>query len=121
MVEEFFTDKMFNCLGIYDSQNFYNVLYEDYSDYNNRDSFSYIKNSVFYDFFYESRVDVPRVFKKTKSVRRPQNELFLLKLNNYIMRDGDRYKSYKLLNYAINKIYSSNKDSKNIFNVLIYE
>jgi hypothetical protein len=59
--------------------------------------FEYRHYSTFISFFRDHTIDIPRCFRKTKSVRRRINESDILKLNNYFMRHGLRAKSWGLL------------------------
>jgi hypothetical protein len=65
----------------------------------------FLKNRTFTSFFRENNIDVPRCFKKTKSVRRSNNELHLLKFNNYLMRDGKRAQSFKYLSQILSNVF----------------
>ena len=69
--------------------------------------FEYLHYSTFIMFFSENQIDVPRCFRKTKSVRRRINENDFLKFNNYFMRHGLRYMSWSLLSgilYDLNRL-----------------
>ena len=84
-----------------------------YGMYEVEDSFEFMKYSGFYNFFITNRVDVPRFFRKTRSVKRKVNELLLLKFNNYLMRHGKRYKCLKMLHsimFALHHEYKSLRD-----------
>lgn len=60
-------------------------------------------------FFRDNLIDVPRCFAKTKSVRRPINQVDLLKFNNYLMRDGKRLKLFGKLSKSIKFIIQEQK------------
>ena len=132
--ETYFREKLEHCLDLTDSKLFFTELEDNYGIYDTTDSFWYLNYSTFNSFFAESLIDIPRCFKKTKSVKRPNNELDLVKFNNYFMRDGLRYKSFSFLtkslwnavselqytNYRTNKTYSTWKDLFLVFSSLVF-
>ena len=73
------------------------------------ETFEFSNYSTFTDFFISSQVDTPRCFRKTHSVRRSINETDLLKINNYLMRQGKRQKTLNLLVQAWNEISRQNR------------
>lgn len=56
------------------------------------------RQSNFIEFFKQSGVDTPNLFKTSRSLYRPSGKIDYLKFVNYLMRDGKRWKSLKLLN-----------------------
>lgn len=75
-----------------------NFLLDEFASDHARHDFEFLANSTFVSFFRSNLIDIPRCFRITKSMRRPKNEIMLLKLNNYLMRGGKRYKTLNLLN-----------------------
>jgi hypothetical protein len=103
--EEFYEDRFFSCVKLKKQNELKNLLLNDYGIHESIDDFFYLKNRTFTSFFRENNVDVPRCFKHTKSTRRPNNELHLLKFNNYLMRDGKRAQSFKYLSNALSDVF----------------
>mgnify|MGYP007121698774 FL=1 len=101
MKEDFFREQLQHCLEINESKVFYSELEDGYGQYDPMDSFWYLNYSTFNTFFSEASVDIPRCFKKTKSMKRANNEIDLLKFNNYFMRAGQRYKSFSFLSKTL--------------------
>jgi hypothetical protein len=101
MDDDFYLEKLKHCLSIYDTNLFFDELWEEYGVYETLESFQYMNQSTFYSFFDTHSIDVPKCFEKTLSVKRFINELNLLKFNNYFMRDGQRYKSFRYLSKSI--------------------
>lgn len=99
--EEFYEDRLDHCLTLHDSNEFTELLLEHYGEHESIDDFEYLKERTFTSFFRNNQIDVPRCFRKTKSVRRSINQIDLLKLNNYLMRDGKRLKVFKALSQAL--------------------
>lgn len=99
--EEFYEDRFSHCLSMSETHDFKNLLLDDYGDDEAIDDFEYLRERRFTSFFTENGIDVPRCFSKTRSVRRPLNEVKLLKLNNYLMRDGKRAQAFKFLSKAL--------------------
>lgn len=99
--EEFYEDRLNHCLGLSDSHEFVDLLLEHYGEHESIDDFNYLKDRSFTNFFRNNSIDVPRCFRKTKSVRRPINQIDLLKLNNYLMRDGKRLKVFGALSRTL--------------------
>ena len=132
--EDFFREKLQHCLTLSDSKLFFAELEDGYGMYDTVDSFWYLNHSTFNLFFSESLVDIPKCFKKTKSVKRLNNEIDLLKFNNYFMRKGLRYKSFTFLaqtlwslltelqtsNYRINKTFTSWRDLFIVFTSITF-
>ena len=110
MREKFFTEKIQHCLAVTESSEFFNEVEDEYGIFVVADDFDYLRFSTFYSFFGENNLDVPRFFKKTKSVKRPINEVSLLKFNNYFMRKGARYKSTKVLLNVLWSLFSDIKE-----------
>jgi len=99
--EEFVNDRVQNCLNFRELSSFYTERDDEYGLYRIEESFEYLTTSKFYSFFITNSVDVPRFFKKIRSVKRPINEVGYLKLNNYIMRHGKKLKTLQLLNHTL--------------------
>jgi hypothetical protein len=89
-------------------------MLEEFGLENAKDDFEYLQNTTFTNFFKASNVDVPRCFKKTKTIRRSINEVEILKLNNYLMRQGKRAKTFKFLSNSINTSFNNYIDSNKI-------
>lgn len=99
--EEFYEDRLALCLNVKYNLEFNEVLLDHYGEHEAFEDFFYIKEKNFTDFFRNNAIDVPRCFSKTKNIRRPINQLDLLKLNNYLMRDGKRLKTFNFLSQSI--------------------
>jgi hypothetical protein len=99
--EEFYEDRFFPCLKIKETPELIFLLLEEYGTHESINDFFYLKHRTFTSFFRENQIDVPRCFNNTKSVRRSNNELHLLKLNNYLMRDGKRAQSFNYLSKSL--------------------
>lgn len=95
--DEFYEDRLDHCLKVTESLDFDDVLMDHYGEHEAIDDFGYLKERSFTAFFRDNAIDVPRCFRKTRSVRRPLNQVDLLKFNNYLMRDGKRLKVFKYL------------------------
>jgi len=104
--EEFFEDRLSHCLKVPQDFIFEEFLLEEFGLENAKEDFEYLKNVTFTNFFKSSNVDVPRCFRRTKTIRRPINEVEILKLNNYLMRQGKRAKTFKFLSRSINKSFN---------------
>lgn len=104
--EEFYEDRFFPCITVQKQIELKNLLLDEYGTHEAIDDFFYLKNRTFASFFRENRVDVPRCFNQTRSVRRSNNELHLLKFNNYLMRDGKRAQSFKHLSKVLSTSFS---------------
>lgn len=113
---EFLRDKVSNCLSINELPSFYNELEDEYGISNGSDDFGYLVQSGFYEFFNSNNVDVPRFFKKTKSVKRGINNINLIKFNNYFMRSGKRYKALRLLMGTMWSIFEDIKSAPTLNN-----
>jgi len=111
--EEFYEDRLKHCLLIKETNEFKNILLDHYGEHESIDEFEYLKERNFTMFFRENLIDIPRCFRKTKSVRRPINQIDLLKLNNYLMRDGKRIKVFKYLLSTVWSILDSLKNQSN--------
>ena len=103
--EEFYDDRFFSCVKLQKQNELKNLLLTEYGTHEAIDDFNYLKNRTFTSFFRENNVDVPRCFNNTKSTRRSNNELHLLKFNNYLMRDGKRSQSFKHLSKVLSNIF----------------
>ena len=105
--KKFFEQRLDHCLLIPQNTIFNEFMLEEFSKENSKDEFEYLSNITFTNFFKSSNVDVPRCFKRTKTIRRPINEIEILKLNNYLMRQGKRYKTFKFLAKSMNQTFNS--------------
>lgn len=85
-----------------------------YGEHEAIDDFEYLKERTFTSFFRNNSIDVPRCFQKTRSVRRPINQVDLLKLNNYLMRDGKRMKVFGYFSKSLWSIFSTRPDFEEI-------
>jgi hypothetical protein len=86
--------------------NFYDEIEDGYGIYDVEDNFDFMTYSSFYSFFSANTVDVPKFFKKTKSIKRQVSEITFLKFNNFFMRKGKRVKTTNLLNRTLFNISS---------------
>ena len=103
--DEFYQHRFNHCLSLTESNELKNFLLDEYGSHNAFDNFWYLKKRSFTSFFTENSVDVPICFNKTFSVRKPINEIKLLKWSNYLMRNGQRSKISKIFNIALYKQY----------------
>ena len=108
--EEFYENRFFPCITLQKQTELKHLLLDEYGVHESIDSFFYLKNRTFVSFFREHSVDVPRCFKSTTSIRRATNELHLLKLNNYLMRDGKRGQSFNHLSHVLAKLFNTVQD-----------
>ena len=69
--------------------------------------FKYVTASSFKLFFQQHKIDIPTLFKPSKSLYRPNNEILLLKFNNYIFRSGQLFKTSKLFNIVLWGLFPS--------------
>jgi len=97
------------------------MLLERYGLDNSLDNFSYLRESSFINFFKEHLIDTPTCFSKTKSMRRKVNEIDVMKLNNYFMRDGKRWKFLKLLLTINHQLFNSSVLSNYKNNILTWK
>jgi len=97
----FLRDRIPDPFNLLYSFEFYEEKEDAYGIYEVEDDFEYLKDSTFYQFFGNNQIDVPYCFRLTKSVRRPINEINILKFNNYLMRHGKRYQTLTWLFDAI--------------------
>ena len=77
------------------------IMPETLPDPNFNKNFDYLKYNSFIQFFTNLNLNVPRIYRKSKSLRRRQNEFDLLRMNNFLMRHGLRYKSLKYLTLSL--------------------
>ena len=105
--KKFFEQRLDHCLNFSQNTPFNEFMLEEFSKENAKNEFEYLSNITFTNFFKSSSVDVPRCFKRTKTIRRSINEIEILKLNNYLMRQGKRYKTFKFLSKSINQTFNS--------------
>lgn len=110
--EAFFNDKIKHCLNLTESNFFYDEIYNMYGLQSNTLNYKFLKKSTFSLFFISSNVDIPKCFTESYSLKRKVNEIFLLKFNNYLMRNGDRYKSFKFLTKTL--FYLENELKSNV-------
>jgi len=99
--EEFYEDRFSPCLDLKKTPELKFLLLEEYGTHESVNDFFYLKHRTFTSFFRENHIDVPRCFNSTYSVRKPNNELHLLKFNKYLMRDGKRAQSFKFLSKTL--------------------
>jgi hypothetical protein len=85
-------------------------------DYKIFENYLFFKNKSFIQFFKYSMVDVPICFKKSKSLKNKNFEIFILKFSNLIMRDGKKEKSFRLLLNSFFEFYDDlkKKNSKKL-------
>jgi len=83
-------------LELLENKNLYNVITNKYGEGDSENYYSYFQENKFLDFFKSHKIDTPTCFNKTKSIRRPSNKLELIKFNNYLMRQGKRWKFLKM-------------------------
>lgn len=107
--DEFYEDRLNHCLAVRETNEFNEILLDHYGEHESIDDFEYLKERTFTMFFRDNLIDVPRCFAKTKSVRRPINQIDLLKFNNYLMRDGKRLKLFGKLSKSIKFILQEQK------------
>lgn len=109
--DDYIFARITHCLDLEDSVELETFLLEDYADgdpYHPFWTFEYLGLSTFSSFFRSNLTDIPDCLDRIRSLRRVQNELPLIKLNNYFMRDGKRYFTLKRLN----KILTSSRSNK---------
>ena len=94
-----------------ESQLFQDWLLDDYSTLQNSDTFEYLNFSAFSSFFNSANVDTPRCLLSSWASRRNINRQLLLKLSNYVMRQGNRQQSLNLLVSSLNRPYESHLTS----------
>lgn len=70
----------------------------------NLDSFIFLKTSSFISFFLYNQIDVPVCFKKSKSLSFKSFELPVLKLFNFLMKQGLRDKNLKTFFYHFSNL-----------------
>lgn len=104
---DYFIKKMKNKTYIMDEVSFFDEIEDNYGLYNLFEDFDYIKYSAFYSFFINNSIDVPRFFKKTKSVKRSYFSNDYIRFVNYLMRSGKKSKSIKIVNLSIFSIENS--------------
>ncbi len=74
--------------------------------------FKFLRKSSFISFFITNLIDVPKCFKKVKSLRRLNYELPLLKLLNFLMRDGKKEQLQVFFFKALASLYSKSYSQK---------
>ena len=116
---EFFEDRLSHCLKVPQDFIFDEFLLEEFGLENAEEDFEYLKNVTFTNFFKSSSVDVPRCFRRTKTIRRSINEVEILKLNNYLMRQGKRAKTFKFLSRSINSSFDNYISASEIYDYAV--
>lgn len=71
-------------------------------------SFKFLRKSSFISFFITNLIDVPKCFKKVKSLKRLNYELPLLKLSNFLMKNGKKEQLQIFFFKALASLYSKN-------------
>ena len=102
--DEFFEYRFSHCLGVEELTNVDDWLLDFYGSEDVVQEFEFLHYSTFISFFRNNGIDIPRCFRKTKSVKRAVNEIDLLKMNNYLMRHGLRYKAWVVLSKVISNL-----------------
>lgn len=102
--DEFFEHRLNRCLVMDDMVEVNEWLMEVYGSEDVVEEFEFLHYSTFTSFFRTKNVDIPRCFRKTKSVRRRVNETDMLKMNNYLMRHGKRSKAWATLSKVLNDL-----------------
>ena len=90
-----------------DSNTFKMWLDEQYSIDKVDQHFQYLNYSAFNKFFRDAHVDTPRCLLASGSVRRDINKITLLRLSNYLMRQGKRAFTLNLFMSKLNLIWST--------------
>jgi hypothetical protein len=106
LLSEFYDDRL-TSTGLYTKNIFQKnpLLHSQWSNIM-PNYFKYITASSFKLFFQQHKIDIPTLFKPSKSLYRPNNEILLLKFNNYIFRDGQLFKTSKLFNIVLWNLFS---------------
>ena len=112
--EIFFKEKIKHCLSLNETNFFYDEISNEYGSPVNTLNYKFLNTSTFSSFFITNNVDIPKCFIGSFSLKRNVNEIFLLKFNNYFMRNGDRYKSFKFLSKTL--IFLENELKTNVLN-----
>ncbi len=105
--DEFYKTRFSQCLNLNESFELKNLLLEEYGSHVAYDDFMYLQEKTFTSFFREHSIDVPRCFTRSLSVKRSVNEINLLKLSNYLMRNGNRAGMVKSLLSASNQEFNN--------------
>lgn len=74
--------------------------------YNVGDDFTLLNSSTFYSFFMVNRIDIPRCFKPIHSLKRPINEIDILKISNFFSKNGKRHSTLKSINLSMYGLWS---------------
>lgn len=93
--DKFYREKIDACSGFAFKDEYIDNLYSSYSLYTPNNEFNFLKTNSFNTFFSLCHIDIPKCFTRSKSLKRFSNEVALLKFNNYFMRNGERYKSFR--------------------------
>lgn len=104
--EETYEDFLTRDINADETMYFQDWLLDSYSTSQNSDHFEYLRQSDFNSFFAKSAVDTPRCLLNTWSSRRNINKHLLLKLSNYITRNGNRQRILNSLLLATSLSYS---------------
>jgi hypothetical protein len=110
--EELYFEKLNKYLNFFESDSFINWLDESYDFNDTFNTFQFLRHSDFKFFFSNSMVDIPQCFNNSKSLRRNINKTPLLRFNNYLMRDGKRYKS---MNFFLSVLWNIFLNERTIF------
>jgi hypothetical protein len=105
--DEFYKNRFSQCLELSESLELKNLLLEEYGSHTAYSDFIYLQEKTFTSFFREHSIDVPRCFTRSLSVKRSVNEVNLLKLSNYLMRNGNRSSTIKALLNASNQEFNN--------------
>lgn len=62
--------------------------------------YEYFRQSSFISFFINNFIDVPICFKKSKSLKNKNFELFFLKFSNLVMRQGKKEKTFRAILFS---------------------
>lgn len=109
--DEFFKKRLFLLVDVQETEAFSNLVMDEYGLDEITDDYEYLSNSLFTNFFKYNGVDIPKCFKKTKSMLNSKNELPVLKFLHFLMRDGQKLKSSVILQKSINLYLKSHKQA----------
>ncbi len=129
LINNFFNQNITSNLNLF-SLNFFNSNLNNYENFNQQqslfplsqnfhnhdesclDSFIYIRNSSFINFFLNNMIDVPVCFKKSISLKTKNFELPLLKFSNFLMWEGKREKLIRILFKSFRSFFNLFKFNK---------
>jgi hypothetical protein len=88
-------------------------LIEDFLVFEN---YIHVSRFSFIHFFINNLIDVPICFKKSKSLKNKNFEIFFLKFSNLVMRDGMREKTIRVLLSSVFSFFAEiyKKDSQEV-------